>query len=253
MRQARATQGTRPARPAAKAAARGTLPRLKGVARRPQQRSVDTRERLVDAALAVFGDVGFEGASTREIARRAGVALAALPYHFTTKDALWRAAADRIFGELATRIGTRLQGLDGVDRPTQLRLVLREFVRFSAEKPELHRFMMQVAFTRSERLAWLVETHVRPMYDFVGAIAREAQGQGLAPAGRQAHLHYILVGAATAPYVMRAEFELLTGTDPRSEDLVAEHVAMLEHMFFSAPATTPARSARKQKRARGGR
>jgi AcrR family transcriptional regulator len=64
MRQARAS---RP-RPAARRARR-----------RPQQRSVETRERLVDAALLVFADHGFAGASTREIARRAGVALAALP------------------------------------------------------------------------------------------------------------------------------------------------------------------------------
>jgi TetR/AcrR family transcriptional regulator len=257
MRQVRATQAVRPVRPNAKAVARRTPPRAKPAERRPQQRSVDTRERLVDAALAVFGDVGFEGASTREIVRRAGVALAALPYHFTTKDALWRAAADRIFGELTARIGTRLQGLDGVDRPTQLRLVLREFVRFSAERPELHRFMMQVAFTRSERLAWLVETHVRPMYDFVGAIVHEAQGPGRAPAGRRAHLHYLLVGAATAPYVMRAEFELLTGADPRGEDLIAEHAAMLERMLFpmltDAPLAAPSRTARKQKSARGPR
>jgi AcrR family transcriptional regulator len=201
---------------------------------------VDTRERLVDAALAVFGDVGFEGASTREIARRAGVALAALPYHFTTKDVLWRAAADRIFGDLTTRIGRRLEGLDGVDRATQLRLILREFVHFSAERPELHRFMMQVAFTRSERLAWLVETHVRPMYDFVRTIAVEAQRQGFAPVGRPEHLHYILIGAATSAYVMRAEFQLLTGADPCSASLVDEHAAALERMFF--PVLAPARS-----------
>jgi AcrR family transcriptional regulator len=227
--------------------------RTRPAERRPQQRAVDTRERLVDAALAVFGDVGFEGASTREIARRAGVALAALPYHFTTKDALWRAAADRIFGELTARVARRLEGLDGVDRATQLRLVLREFVRFSAEYPELHRFMMQVAFTRSERLVWLVETHVRPMYDFVGAIAREAQGRGIVPLGRTEHLHYILVGAATAPYVMRAEFELLTGSDPRDERLIEEHVAALERMFFAlaephaGPAIPPPAAARSER------
>src|SRR5512134_2375734 len=125
-------------------------------ARRTQQRSLDTRDRLVEAALQVFASHGFEGATTREIARRAGVALAALPYHFTTKEALWRAAADRIFGQLATTIGKRLEGLEGVDRPTQLRLILREFVRFSAARPELHRFMIQEGYTASPRLAWLV-------------------------------------------------------------------------------------------------
>lgn len=237
MRQARSAKAARPVRPKPQARSRRAVPRAEAPARRPQQRSVDTRERLVDAALAVFGDLGFAGASTREIARRAGVALAALPYHFTTKDALWRAAADRIFGELNARIGRRLEGLDGVDRATQLRLVLREFVRFSAEHPELHRFMTQVALTKSARLAWLVETHVRPMYDFVNAITLDARQKGLGPAGCPEHLHYILIGAATAPYVMRAEFELLTGSDPCSEALIDEHVATLERMFFPvAPA-----------------
>ncbi len=246
MRQARATTPARPVRPAAKAASRRVAPRAQPPGRRPQQRGVDTRERLVDAALAVFGDVGFEGASTREIARRAGVALAALPYHFTTKEALWRAAADRIFGELATRIGRRLGGLDGVDRATQLRLILREFVRFSADRPELHRFMMQVAFARSERLSWLVETHVRPMYDFVSTMALDAQRQGLAPAGRPAHLHYILIGAATSAYVMRAEFELLTGEDPCSDAMIDDHVATLERMFFPGAATRGEKRVRKR-------
>lgn len=245
MRQARSAKPARPVRPAPPPRSRRGSQCTAKPERRPQRRSVDTRERLVEAALAVFGDLGFEGASTREIARRAGVALAALPYHFTTKDALWRAAADRIFGKLTSRIGKRLDGLDGVDRATQLRLVLREFVRFSAERPALHRFMMQVAFTSSDRLAWLVETHVRPMYDFVNAITVDARRKGLGPAGRPAHLHYILIGAATSPYVMRAEFELLTGSDPCGDALIDEHVATLERMFFPvAPAREQARARR---------
>jgi len=82
-------------------------PKSRRPARRPQQRSLETRERLVEAALEAFARDGFEGATTRAIARRAGVALAALPYHFTTKEALWKAAADRIFGRLGTRRDAR--------------------------------------------------------------------------------------------------------------------------------------------------
>lgn len=219
--------------------------------RRLQQRSADTRDRLIDAALDVFAAHGFDGATTREIARRAGVALAALPYHFTTKDALWRAAADRIFERLASITAARLDGLDGVDRPTQLRLILREFVRFSASHPELHRFMIHEGFVASPRLAWLVETHVRPLYDSVRGLAEEAQRAGLAPPGRPEHLHYILIGAATSAYVLRAEYQLLTGDDPREEELIAAHVATLERMFFPG-AATPASSERARPRARAG-
>ena len=201
-------------------------------ARRPQQRSVETRDRLVEAALQEFAAHGFDGATTREIARRAGVALAALPYHFTTKEALWRAAADRIFALLSETFRARFSGLEGVDLTTRLRLILRDFVRFAAAHPELHRFMVQEGMRKSPRLAWLVETHVRPMYDAVRAMVEAAQREGMAPIGRPEHLHYMLIGAASSAYALSAEFELLTGEPANQEALVAEHVAALERMFF---------------------
>ena len=75
----------------------------------------------MEAALAIYAARGFEGATTRAIAERAGVALAALPYHFETKEALWRAAADRIFGLLRERFEGLLRGLEGVDVRERLR------------------------------------------------------------------------------------------------------------------------------------
>src|SRR5262245_47583921 len=200
--------------------------------RRPQQRSLDTRDRLVEAALQEFATHGFDGATTREIAQRAGVALAALPYHFTTKEALWRAAADRIFALLNETFGRRFAGLEGVDLPTRLRLILRDFVRFAAAHPELHRFMIQEGMRRSSRLEWLVETHVRPMYDAVRSMVEAAQRERMAPIGRPEIVHYMLIGAASSAYALSAEFELLTGTPASQESLVDEHVAALERMFF---------------------
>jgi hypothetical protein len=51
----------------------------------------------------------------------------------------------------------------------------------------------------------------------------------------------MLIGAASSVYALAAEFELLTGRNPSDEALVAEHVAMLERIFFpaiAAPAAT---------------
>ncbi len=41
-----------------------------------------TRLRLLDAGLAVFSEVGYHGATIREIAGRAGTNIAAISYHF---------------------------------------------------------------------------------------------------------------------------------------------------------------------------
>jgi len=50
----------------------------------------ETRWRLLQAATEVFAEVGYRAATTREIARRAGVNLAAIHYHFGDKAELYR-------------------------------------------------------------------------------------------------------------------------------------------------------------------
>ena len=53
-----------------------------------------TRERLLVAAREVFAEHGFQGATVREICRRANVNLAAVNYHFNNKEALFASALD---------------------------------------------------------------------------------------------------------------------------------------------------------------
>ena len=67
------------------------------------RRGEDSRQRIIEAALEVFGHYGFEGASTRALADRAGVNLAAIPYYFGSKEGLYRAVAEHVAGEIATR------------------------------------------------------------------------------------------------------------------------------------------------------
>lgn len=51
-------------------------------------RSVDTRERILDAAERLFMAHGYEGTSMRQITSEASVNLAAVNYHFGSKEAL---------------------------------------------------------------------------------------------------------------------------------------------------------------------
>ena len=71
-------------------------------------RGAETRQRLVEAALDVFGRYGFEGATTRQIAKEAKANLAAIVYHFGSKEALHVAVAEYLAGRIATLIGPTL-------------------------------------------------------------------------------------------------------------------------------------------------
>ena len=64
--------------------------------KRPNVSSVDlTRERLLDAAAQTFSRDGIRGATTREIARKAGVNEVTLFRHFKSKEQLLRSVLQR--------------------------------------------------------------------------------------------------------------------------------------------------------------
>ena len=86
--------------------------------RRTQERGVLTRQALLDSALHEFAAAGFDAASTRAIAARAGVRQGQLTYHFDSKDVLWRAAVDHLFGRFDHEFIAALE--PGPDDPVSL-------------------------------------------------------------------------------------------------------------------------------------
>jgi len=77
---------------------------------------IDTRERILDAAEAVFMAHGFEGASMRQITGEAGVNLAAVNYHFGGKEGLFHAVLKRRLDGLNTE---RLRVLDELEKKAE--------------------------------------------------------------------------------------------------------------------------------------
>jgi len=200
--------------------------------RRPQQRSAETLRRLVDAAIHEFAHRGFDGASTRAIAQRADVAQSAIPFHFTTKEALWYAAAEALMTLMRERLIGRAQGLEGVDVRTRVRLLVMEFVRFGATHPEFHRFMMQEGTAPSDRLEWLVEHHIRDFMDASMGALRELEADGVGFPAPVEELMYMLIGAATTRYMLAPEFEMITSKDAFDEAAVDAHAEAVVRTFF---------------------
>ena len=75
-------------------------------------RGEETRARIIDAALKVFGEEGYERASTRQIAREAGVMPPALQYYFDSKEGLHRACAEFIIGTAAPTLFPALEAAE---------------------------------------------------------------------------------------------------------------------------------------------
>jgi TetR/AcrR family transcriptional regulator len=198
------------------------------MARREQQRTA-TRERIVQAALEAFAEKGFRGASTRDIARRAGTNQGLITYHFRSKDELWRAAADRIIGMLEKSLGERLAGLASDDPRERAREAIRAYVRFAAAHPELFRLMVDEGKNSEERMQWLVDTHLRPHYErFMcsGDVRVAGLDASLVP-----HAYYVMVGAGSLLFAVAPECRRLTGLDPTTDEAVETHAEFVARLL----------------------
>jgi len=101
-------------------------------------RGEETRLRLIEAALKIFGELGFAGASTRALADTAGANLAAIPYHFGSKEGLYRAAAEYIVERTGPEIFPTLNKIESavagkkLSRDAAIALLHELLERFSA-------------------------------------------------------------------------------------------------------------------------
>jgi len=208
---------------------------MAAMAARTTRASADsTRASILEAALDVFSERSFEGATTREIATRAGVTQPLLNYHFSTKDELWRAAVDRVFATLNDALAARAEGLRGVDALTTQKLLIREFVLFSAHNPQLHRIITAESKADGPRMDWLVDQHVRPLYAATTATFARLVEQGHVQPIAPMHLYYILTGAAPTLFVLGPECRRLSGVDPFTPDVIEAHADAVITLLFGS-------------------
>src|SRR5467141_3118790 len=145
----------------AKKTARRERPRK----RAEQQRSIETRAAILDAAIAEFAARGFEGASIRAIADRLGLQHPLITYHYRSKDILWRAAAEHAFAQIRAGWDTSAPENSNLPPLDRLREEYATLFRYTVAFPEFHRFMRQEAFTNNPRLKWVAKTVVAPLLE----------------------------------------------------------------------------------------
>ena len=108
-----------------------------GPAAAAPQTAEGARERVLEAALDLFGERGLNGTTVRDIAARAKVNVAAISYHLGGKDELYRAVAGMVIGSIEARVRSRVARiLDEPPRdPESALLALENLVAFAEGRP----------------------------------------------------------------------------------------------------------------------
>lgn len=136
---------------------------------------------ILNAAEFVFADKGFNGASMREIATRAGVAQALIHYHFNNKEKLFEATAAR---QANTINGTRAKLLDELldaNEPPELEAIVEALFRPTIEVGKklskvgggISRILVSIANSSDARDTQIIERYYDPIAQkFIEAFSR---------------------------------------------------------------------------------
>ncbi len=105
--------------------------------------ATSARADILNAADELFGQLGFNAASTREIAQSCGVNKALIHYHFNTKDELFGAVLDRYYDKLDAALRKALEGRGTMQ--ARLARTLDGYVDFLADNPSFSRIIPREA------------------------------------------------------------------------------------------------------------
>jgi AcrR family transcriptional regulator len=198
----------------------------------------ETRDKIVEAALEVFAEKGFDAASTRQIAARVGVNHGLIPYYFGSKRKLWQAAVDHAFEEMQSEIDAMGAGQGAPAARERAARMIRAHVRFVARRPEFVRLMYEEGKRRGERMRWMVDRHIQPLYDAVSEVSEQVlRASGDARRGgltdlSPAHFFYVMAGASGLIFHQAEECRRVSGVDPFDPKVVDAHARYVEHILL---------------------
>src|SRR5580692_12114620 len=103
---------------------------------KPTPKAEDTSLRILTAALSLFREEGFDSATMRDIAAKAGVAAGAAYYYYPSKDAIVMAFYQRSCTEMQPQIEAALDGVNGLENRLR-ELILVKLAYFAPNREVL--------------------------------------------------------------------------------------------------------------------
>jgi AcrR family transcriptional regulator len=165
-----------------------------------------TRQRILDAALDLFGTRGVDAVSLDEIARDVGIRKQTILYWFPSKDALVDAVLEAVAAELVVDIDAAIRSASN-DPLERIDAVVRAVFRPAVRRPAmlgLVREVNRLPAAQADRL----RTHVQPLVDRGIEYLRLEMDKGRLRAGDPglvaAVAYATITGIATEPEVLRA-------------------------------------------------
>ncbi len=175
-----------------------------------------TKDRILRAADSLFGELGFDATTTRDIAERSGINKALIHYHFGKKDELLETLLEGYYARLSRALAGALGERSGL--AAQIEDVLDAYADFLAENRSFTRIVQREV--ASGRHVERVVDRTLPLF----RLGNEWLGRALAEAPddlEATHLLTSVYGMVVTWFTYGEVLQKVTGQDPFSPAALA--------------------------------
>lgn len=160
-------------------------PKIESLARAPARRvgrpaqptDIPTESEILARGLSAFAELGYDGASVRELARRLGVSHNFINDRYGSKGAFWRAVIDRSLTAQVARLQAALT-VPIEDDLARLRNLVHAFHQANVAEPDLPRILQYESIRGGQRLEYVFRHYLVPVRDAVAPIVQSLVEQG---------------------------------------------------------------------------
>lgn len=194
---------------------------------------MSAKEKILEAADGLFGEVGFDAATTREIAQRSGVNKALIHYHFQNKEALLVSVLDRYYENLSRTLVEALK--KGTDFREKMAILVETYIDFLDNNRNFARIVQREA--SGGRNVQRVRTHMVPLFQMGKEVVHEAFPTTRSGVMAAEHLLISFYGIIISYFTFSDVLEHLLNTDPFSTENLRErkkHVIELLRIILEA-------------------
>ncbi|HEY7670681.1 MAG TPA: TetR/AcrR family transcriptional regulator [Gammaproteobacteria bacterium] len=209
---------------------RSSPPKRRGPGR-PTAAAPGRRERLLEAALALYSQVGIGAASLRDIAARAHVTPAMVHYYFGSKDELRDAVVEERLMPLIGALGGGLEAA-GSDPRELITTFVGGMYAAVARFPWLPSLWVREVLCENGALRDVLVTRIAPQLpQLLAARLAEAQKHGALPADLDPRLLIVsLMGLTLLPFAAAPIWRrVFVAGDVDADKLLSHTLALLDH------------------------
>ena len=180
-----------------------------------------------------FCHLGYDGVALRTLNRELGVSHNALNGRFGSKEALWYATVDWAFQPLVMRLATAFDPTV-TDPLDQLRITMRTFLEYSAERPELLGLMNIEGRQDTERLAYMYNTYIQPALAPVQRLLDHLVATGRTRPISLRTFNFVLAHGAAAQFTLGPLARHFDPADPLEPAAVKAHAELAADLIVRA-------------------